>query len=304
MEKNLFLKRINKKINTVEDIIRPSIIINSPKSLLNRELSLNELLAFQNNKYINKNIYYKLPLQMNNSCFFEKIIKLSSNKKFDTKSIKNIIKTNNNNENLSKIYKKKIISFTFSKPKKSKSLSTLTNSNSTINTTINNNLYLINNNETPSEKNSKNKENIFKKECKNILKKNNNKIFLTEKKNDYEKINQISLTIKTNKTKLNKNKKYNLEFNYIRNKEKNKKIITQKENEKSNKQLKNENISNLICNLEEKFNNEYLNFLTPKNKRNNNLIETQKTLTNQSKKNNEKYKYDFSFNFFKRNIEK
>ena len=249
MEKNLFLKRINKKINTVEDIIRPSIIINSPKSLLNRELSLNELLAFQNNKYINKNIYYKLPLQMNNSCFFEKIIKLSSNKKFDTKSIKNIIKTNNNNENLSKIYKKKIISFTFSKPKKSKSLSTLTNSNSTINTTINNNLYLINNNETPSEKNSKNKENIFKKEYKNVLKKNNNKIFLTEKKNDYEKINQISLTIKTNKTKLNKNKKYNLEFNYIRNKEKNKKIITQKENEKSNKQLKNENISNLICNL-------------------------------------------------------
>ena len=70
MEKNLFSYRINKKINTVEDIIRPSIIINSPKSLLNRELSLKELLAYQNNKNINKNIYYKHPLQMNNSCFF------------------------------------------------------------------------------------------------------------------------------------------------------------------------------------------------------------------------------------------
>ena len=299
MEKNLFLKKMNKKINIVEDIIRPSIIIKSNKSLLNRELSLNQLIEFNESKKIKQNIFYKHPLQSNNnSCFFEKIIKLTNNKKFD-------IKNTNNKTDISKIYKKKVLSFSFSKPKFPKNYSTLTNnnSNSTINTTINNNLYLINNNESSSCKNSNSQtiENIINKDFKTYSKNNNNKL-LSEKKFDFEKINQISLTIKTNKMKYNKLKKYNLEFNYFRNKEKN---ITneKKESEDLDKQLKSQKNLNLQCNLENKFKHEKLNLFTPKNKRNNNLKETKKSLTNQSKK-NINYKYDFSFNFFKRNNEK
>ena len=299
MEKILFLKKINKKINIEEDNIRPSNIINSTKNLLNRKLSLNQLIEYNDSKNFNQNIYYKHPLQTNNSCFFEKIIKLTNNKKFGFKKIKN----NNIKSENSKIYKKKVLSLSFSKSKIPKNNLTLTNnnSNSTINTTINNNLFLINNNESSScrNSNSKNIKNMMiDKEFKTYSKNNNNKL-LSE--TNFEKINQISLTIKNNKIKHNKNKKYNLEFNYFRNKEKN---IKSENKESEEIQLKNQINLKLRCNLENKFNNGNINLFTPKNKRNNNYLdETKKSLTNQSK-NNINYKYDFSFNFFKRNNEK
>ena len=300
MEKILFLKKINKKINIEEDNIRHSNIINSTKNLLNRKLSLNQLIEYNDSNNFNQNIYYKHPLQTNNSCFFEKIIKLTNNKKFGFKKIKNnIIKSEN-----SKIYKKKVLSLSFSKSKIPKNNLTLTNnnSNSTINTTINNNLFLINNNESSScrNSNSKNIKNMIVKEFKTYSKNNDNKL-LSDKNINFEKINQISLTIKNNKIKYNKNKKYNLEFNYFRNKEKN---IKSENKESEEIQLKNQINLNLRCNLENKFNNGNLNLFTPKNKRNNNYLDkTKKSLTNQSK-NNINYKYDFSFNFFKRNNEK
>ena len=299
MEKILFLKKINKKINIEEDNIRPSNIINSTKNLLNRKLSLNQLIEYNDSKNFNQNICYKHPLQTNNSCFFEKIIKLTNNKKFGFKKIKN----NNIKSENSKIYKKKVLSLSFSKSKIPKNNLTLTNnnSNSTINTTINNNLFLINNNESSScrNSNSKNIKNMMiDKEFKTYSKNNNNKL-LSE--TNFEKINQISLTIKNNKIKNNKNKKYNLEFNYFRNKEKN---IKSENKESEEIQLKNQINLKLRCNLENKFNNGNINLFTPKNKRNNNYLdETKKSLTNQSK-NNINYKYDFSFNFFKRNNEK
>ena len=299
MEKILFLKKINKKINIEEDNIRPSNIINSTKNLLNRKLSLNQLIEYNDSKNFNQNICYKHPLQTNNSCFFEKIIKLTNNKKFGFKKIKN----NNIKSENSKIYKKKVLSLSFSKSKIPKNNLTLTNnnSNSTINTTINNNLFLINNNESSScrNSNSKNIKNMMiDKEFKTYSKNNNNKL-LSE--TNFEKINQISLTIKNNKIKNNKNKKYNLEFNYLRNKEKN---IKSENKESEEIQIKNQINLKLRCNLENKFNNGNINLFTPKNKRNNNYLdETKKSLTNQSK-NNINYKYDFSFNFFKRNNEK
>ena len=299
MEKILFLKKINKKINIEEDNIRPSNIINSTKNLLNRKLSLNQLIEYNDSKNFNQNIYYKHPLQTNNSCFFEKIIKLTNNKKFGFKKIKN----NNIKSENSKIYKKKVLSLSFSKSKIPKNNLTLTNnnSNSTINTTINNNLFLINNNESSScrNSNSKNIKNMMiDKEFKTFSKNNNNKLLSDI---NFEKINQISLTIKNNKIKYNKNKKYNLEFNYFRNKEKN---IKSENKESEEIQLKNQINLKLRCNLENKFNNGNINLFTPKNKRNNNYLdETKKSLTNQSK-NNINYKYDFSFNFFKRNNEK
>jgi hypothetical protein len=139
---------------------------------------------------------------------------------------------------------------------------------------------------------------MIDKEFKTYSKNNNNKL-LSE--TNFEKINQISLTIKNNKIKNNKNKKYNLEFNYFRNKEKN---IKSENKESEEIQLKNQINLKLRCNLENKFNNGNINLFTPKNKRNNNYLdETKKSLTNQSK-NNINYKYDFSFNFFKRNNEK
>ena len=300
MEKILFLKKINKKINIEEDNIRHSNIINSTKNLLNRKLSLNKLIEYNDSNNFNQNIYYKHPLPTNNSCFFEKIIKLTNNKKFGFKKIKN---NNIKSENF-KIYKKKVLSLSFSKSKIPKNNLTLTNnnSNSTINTTINNNLFLINNNESSScrNSNSKNIKNMIVKEFKTYSKNNDNKL-LSDKNINFEKINQISLTIKNNKIKYNKNKKYNLEFNYFRNKEKN---IKSENKESEEIQLKNQINLNLRCNLENKFNNENLNLFTPKNKRNNNYLDkTKKSLTNQSK-NNINYKYDFSFNFFKRNNEK
>ena len=299
MEKILFLKKINKKINIEEDNIRPSNVINSTKNLLNRKLSLNQLIEYNDSKNFNQNIYIKHPLQTNNSCFFEKIIKLTNNKKFGFKKIKN----NNIKSENSKIYKKKVLSLSFSKSKIPKNNLTLTNnnSNSTINTTINNNLFLINNNESSScrNSNSKNIKNMMiDKEFKTYSKNNNNKLLSDT---NFEKINQISLTIKNDKIKYNKNKKYNLEFNYLRNKEKN---IKSENKESEEIQLKNQINLKLRCNLENKFNNGNLNLFTPKNKRNNNYLdETKKSLTNQSK-NNINYKYDFSFNFFKRNNEK
>ena len=299
MEKILFLKKINKKINIEEDNIRHSNIINSTKNLLNRKLSLNQLIEYNDSNNFNQNIYYKHPLQTNNSCFFEKIIKLTNNKKFGFKKIKN---NNIKSENF-KIYKKKVLSLSFSKSKIPKNNLTLTNnnSNSTINTTINNNLFLINNNESSScrNSNSKNIKNMMiDKEFKTYSKNNNNKLLSDT---NFEKINQISLTIKNDKIKYNKNKKYNLEFNYFRNKEKN---IKSENKESEEIQLKNQINLKLRCNLENKFNNGNLNLFTPKNKRNNNYLdETKKSLTNQSK-NNINYKYDFSFNFFKRNNEK